>query len=294
MSTPAPVPAAPAPAPAPVLQYPVAAGRFRTRVLEVPGPTRPVVLLHGAGARADRWRTSLAVLGEAGVRALALDLPGHGFASKGTGPEYSVRGFAGFVGDALDELGVASAAVVGTSLGAHVAARLALDRPELVEVLVMVGPTGLLPLGAAMRGSIAANLRDATPDGVRRKLSRVVADGGAVDEGWVREESRVNRSPGAAASFEALARYVETRLDEDVVASELRERTGELPVMVVWGADDVVVPVGSPEEVRRLLRQAEVAYVDGAGHLPYAENGDAFWAVVLPFVTGVRTGFPQA
>lgn len=272
-----------------LLQYPIASGRFWTRVLEVQGYGPPIVLLHGAGARADRWRTSLAVLGAQGMRAIAVDLPGHGFASKGPELAYSISAFAAFVGDALDELAVTSAMLVGTSVGAHVAARLALDRPEVVDRLVMVGPTGLLPLGEAMRCSIASNLRNATPEGIRRKLARVIADGSSVDESWITEEWRINTSPGAAESFELLAQYVESRLDEDEVASGLKEATDDLDVMVLWGKEDAVVPVGSPADVRHVCGRAEVAYVPNAGHLPYAENGDAFWAAVLPFI---RNGNP--
>lgn len=278
-------------APAAPLQYPVAAGPWVTRVLEAAGEGTPVVLLHGAGARADRWRSSLPVLAARGRRALALDLPGHGFATKGPDVDCSVAGFARAVGAALDALSVRAAALVGTSLGAHVAARLSLDRPDLATRLVLVGPTGLLPLGPDMRAAIAANLRDASLEGIRRKLARVVAEGSAVDEGWVTEEWRVNTSPGAAASFEALAAYVDARLDEDEVATGLRARSGGVPLMVVWGRDDVVVPVGSPEEVARAVGRAEVAYVPGAGHMPYAENTDAFWAEVLPFLeAGGGTG----
>lgn len=265
-----------------VIQYPLQAGSWTTRVLETTGEGVPVVLLHGAGARADRWRSSLAVLAAHGHRALALDLPGHGLATKGAGPDFSVAGFATFVGDALDELGVDSAVLVGTSLGAHVMARLALDRRGLADRLVMVGPTGLVPLGPVMCETLAANLRERSFEGVRRKLMRVIADAARVDEDWVTEECRINNSPGAAESFELLARYFESRLDEDVLGPELAGR--DFPLMTVWGEEDVVVPVPGEDEVRSLCGDVRVAYVPRAGHVPYAEQTDEFWKRVLPFV----------
>lgn len=67
-------------------------------------------------------------------------------------------------------------------------------------------------------------------------------------------------------------------------AGELREKSADLDVMVVWGEKDVIVPVGSPDDVRRACGSAEVSYVPDAGHLPYAENGEAFWGAVLPFL----------
>lgn len=266
-----------------MLQYPLASGGLITRVLEVLGEGTPFVLLHGAGARADRWRSSLEFLAARGVRALAMDLPGHGLASKGDGPDYSVRGFAQFVGDVLDELDIAEAVLVGTSLGAHVLARLAIDRRGLAKKLVLVGPTGVFPLGQDMRGAIAANLRDRSRDGIRRKLGRVVAQG-AVDEAWVTEEYRINSSPGADESFQKLAEYVDARLDDDGVASALRAGGCDCPLMVVWGENDTVVPIRTREDVEAACGPADVALIPDAGHLPYAENTEAFWKCVLPFV----------
>lgn len=267
-----------------VLQYPLGFGERLTRVLETRGSGGPCVLLHGAGARADRWRSGVEVLGARGIRALALDLPGHGFASKGGGIDYSVAGLASFVGGALDELGISEATLIASSLGAHVAARLAIDRCGFATKLVLVGPTGLLPLGQEMRNSIAANLRNQTMEGVRRKLARAVADARAVDEDWLVEEFRINNSPGAHESFEQLARYVETRLDDDSVAGDLRQGGSGCPLMVVWGANDIAVPIGTPEDVERACGRAVVALVPDAGHIPYVENTEGFWRCVLPFV----------
>lgn len=267
-----------------VLQYPLGVGEMLTRVLEVRGSGTPCLLLHGAGARADRWRSSLEVLGARGIHGVALDLPGHGFASKGPAIEMTVPAFANFVAGALNELDVTDAVLVGTSLGAHVMARLALDHPGLARRLVLVGPTGLLPLGQQMRSAIAANLRKRDLEGIRRKLARVVSDGRTVDESWVHEEFAINNSPGADESFKRLASYVETRLDDDGFAAALKTVGCGCPIMVVWGEDDTVVPIGTREQVVASCGPAEVALVPNAGHLPYAENTEEFWKSVLPFI----------
>src|SRR5674476_1277009 len=96
-SRPAPLVARPCPgrssASARCPSAPSASRLVRQRSARAPAPctstTGVVVLVHGAGARADRWRTSLDALGALGHRALALDLPGHGLATKGAGREYT-------------------------------------------------------------------------------------------------------------------------------------------------------------------------------------------------------------
>jgi pimeloyl-ACP methyl ester carboxylesterase len=268
-----------------VLEYPVGVGSTITRVLEVPGTTTPVVLLHGAGARADRWRTSLGALGALGHRALALDLPGHGLATKGLGPEYTVSAFAEFVEGVLGQLDIEEALLVGTSLGAHVLGTVALNRPSLAKKLVMVGPTGVFPLGVEGCRSVATNLRNTSREGIRHKLGGVVANGAMISEDWVDEEYRINNSPGAIESFEQLASYIETRLDDDAITAQLKQRASTLELMFVWGADDSVVAPRTLDEVIDMVGVASVHYVSNAGHAPYLEQTDDFWRVVEPFLS---------
>lgn len=265
-------------------QYPIGVGSTLTRVVEVSGSGEPVILLHGAGARADRWRTSLQTISKFGRRALAIDLPGHGFATKGEGPEYSVQGFAGFIEGVLDELDIDQATLVGTSLGAHVLATVALNRPTLATKLVLVGPTGVFPLGAKGCRALANNICDTTREGIRRKLAAVISDSSSVDEDWVSEEYRINNSPGATESFARLAAYIVDRLDEDSLADRLRERSPGLDLMLVWGADDVIVEPRTQEEVAERVGDGRVEHIANAGHAPYLEQSDAFWRVVGPFL----------
>src|SRR5579862_3359936 len=180
-------------------RYPLGAGGIVTRVIEGGEPDAPAVLfIHGMGARADRWTLNLGAAADAGFRAVALDLPGHGFATKGTGPDYSVGGYATFVVDALDALGIPSASVVGTSLGANVAGEVACREPERVRALLLVGALGLLPVGPDLAKGMAASLGRQTPRAISEKLQFVVGDHSIVSASWIFEESMVNTSPCAS------------------------------------------------------------------------------------------------
>lgn len=203
---------------------------LRTRVLRAEGHRQHVVFLHGIGARGERWRDAAEGCVEAGHPALALDFPGHGGSTKGDGPDYNSPGFARAVAAVLDECGVAEACVVGTSLGGHVAALLALARPDLVERLVLVGPLGFVPLGDQASATMAQAVVDTGRAGIEAKLRRLVYDDARlVTPELVDAEFSINNSPGASDALRQLAGYLRHDLDRDLVGSALREGEPRCP-----------------------------------------------------------------
>jgi pimeloyl-ACP methyl ester carboxylesterase len=270
-----------------VISYPLTVPSAGTRVLEAGDGDRAVVLLHGVGARADRWRENIGPLAAAGFHVYAVDFPGHGFAEKGGAPDYSVRGFAQFVREVMDELRVPRASIVGTSLGAHVAARVAMDDPGRVESVVLVGPMGLAPVGVEARKRLAEAVVETSRQGIRRKLCALVHDDDLVTESWVEEEWRINNSAGAAEALSRLAAYFAERIDDDVVGADLALKAPEVRSLLVWGSDDVLVPTSLAPGALSVLRPgAELVTVQAAGHAPYLERPDAFNGPVIDFLRG--------
>lgn len=269
-----------------MIAYPLAVGGWRTRVLEAGAGGRALVFIHGLGARADRWRANLEPLARSGYHCYALDLPGHGFADKGTGFAYGVPGFAAFVRELMGALGLGEAALVGTSLGGHIAAWLAAERSAGIRGLVLVGATGLAPLGEAEGQAIAKNVRDTSREGTERKLRFVLGDPRLVTAEWVEEEWRINTSAGAAEAFERLARYfVEPGgIVSHGVGDRLAELTGRIPTLLVWGKADQVVPLGVGERAVARLPGARLITIGETGHLPYLERADEFNRIVLEFL----------
>src|SRR5918998_6376127 len=98
-----------------------------------------VVLIHGFLASNFVWRDVLLPLAEEGFHVVAPDLVGFGFSGKPADGEYTIEAQARAVTGLLDALGIGRATLVGSSYGAAVAAVVALDHPERVERLVLVG-----------------------------------------------------------------------------------------------------------------------------------------------------------
>jgi pimeloyl-ACP methyl ester carboxylesterase len=266
-----------------MIQYPLAVAGVLTRVLES-GAGAPVVFVHGLGARADRWRDAVEAFGREGFRTIAYDLPGHGFAAKGSEFDYTVPGYADFLRALLDVLGLARVVLVGTSLGGHVAAHFACDAPARVRGLVLVGSVGLVPLGPEMGEAISRNVRLTGREAIEDKLRFVCADPALVTPALVEEEWRINNSPGAAAAFQSLGDYIAGAIDAHNVLDRLAALREAFPIRLVWGSEDRAVPPAIGEEAARRLGLPLPAVIEEAGHLPYLEQPAQFRAVLRRFL----------
>lgn len=278
-----------------VLQYPFAIGSVITRVLEAGRGQSAVMFIHGVGARADRWRGSMAAMAGAGHHAYALDLPGHGFAFKGDGFDYGISGYARLVGAFLDAMDVRRSVLVGTSMGGHIAARVAADQPQRVSGLVLVGTLGIVPMGPAHRLALSRSLVDTGRSGIEAKLRRLIHDDAAlVDEAWITEEWRINNSPGAERSFAILSEYFADHVDDDVVGARLHEVAPNMPTMLVWGEQDVMVPIDVLRRCQEVLPNAESVIIGDTSHAPYRERPEVFAAALARFIAGIPAPSPAS
>ncbi len=270
------------------IAYPVAVGDIVIRVLEAGDGPETVVMLHGLGARADRWRRNMPALAAAGYHVYALDFPGHGFSEKSAHFPHSVPAYAELVAKFVDSVADRSrTTLVGTSMGGHVAATAALRDPGAYRGVVLVGAVGMRALGEPTRAAIAASIVDTSREGIERKMKLVIADQSLVTPEWLREEERINNSPGAAEALGAIGDYFANRVDDDALdANDLARLFDSTPCLVVWGAEDDIVPVSIADELER-SHDVRVVRIPRAKHLPYYERPDEFNAELLRFLQAV-------
>jgi 2-hydroxy-6-oxonona-2,4-dienedioate hydrolase len=269
------------------IAYPVTGAGVTTRVVESGSGDNVLVCLHGAGSRADRWVPAMPGLVEAGFRVLAIDFPGHGFAEKNADIDYSAVGFAAVIAGVLDALGLSEVTIAGTSLGGHVAAYLAVDRPDLVSGLVLIGAVGIGDFPQEFH-TPAEVLSDGSIAGVRRKLSFLVSDPAMVTDAWVREESMINSSAGAFAALSRIAGWLDTECNDARQDSKLAALLPELPVLLVWGADDLWTPPSMGVSAQQNLPGVELELMPNCGHAPYFEDPDLFVELMIKHGVGAR------
>jgi pimeloyl-ACP methyl ester carboxylesterase len=269
-----------------MIMYPLGVGEIVTRVFEEGSGGTPLLFLHGLTSRADRFKATLKPFAEAGYHTYAIDLPGHGFASKRADIDHSIDGYRDFVLGFLDRVGARRAVLVGASLGGHVVAAAACKAPERVEKLVMIGSLGLAPLPPERIGQIRGGIGNMTREALRGRLLTVFSDPRHVTDALVEEDLRINTSPGAKESFERFLDYMATRFNDDLVLEGLRRLGARVPLLLLWGEEDKSVAVEVGRAARRALPEAKLTTIAGANHTPYIENPEAFNRVVLDFLRG--------
>ncbi len=235
-----------------------------------------VLLIHGYGGDRNSWlflQEPMAVR----YRVYALDLPGHGTSAKdvGTGPEGPGAGGSGstlaVLADAvtgvLDALGAERAHLVGHSMGGAVALAVAARDPGRIASLTLIAPSGF---GPEINAGYLRGFADAQ---TRRELKPVIgqlfADESLVTRQLVDDLLAYKRLDGVDEALRALA---DTLLDGDAQrgdsAALLAAMGGALPVTVVWGRADRIIPAAQAESVTGAVRHV----IDGAGHMPHMER----------------------
>jgi pimeloyl-ACP methyl ester carboxylesterase len=265
-----------------MITYPVEVAGTLTRIIEA-GAGPAVLLVHGLGTRADRWRITMDKLAVGGRRVIAFDLPGHGFARKGPGFDYSVPGYADFISKLLDVLNLDRVALVGASLGGHAATFVAARMPDRMESLTLVGSTGLTVLGAEARLQTSGLLVDMSREAIRARMQRGLRNLALITDELVEEDFRINNSPGAAVSFRALGDYFANKIDDHTILDRLAELDGRIPLLLVWGTEDAAVPLSVAESVVARLKATQFVKMTGTAHNPYMDKPDEFCRAVLEF-----------
>jgi magnesium chelatase accessory protein len=238
------------------------------------GPT--VLLVHGTGASTHTWR-HLAPLLAATHSVLALDLPGHAFTDPLPAGAATLPRMAAAVGELLAVLRSTPEICIGHSAGAAVLARMCLDHAAEPRALVSIngallplpGVAGLLFSPAARllaSGSIAARLF-AWRAGQRGAVEHLVASTGSkLDEQGIELYRRLIASPAhVAGALAMMAAWQLVDLERDLASLAT-------PLLLLVARGDRTVPPTEAARVRRIVREAEVATIEGAGHLVHEEK----------------------
>ena len=242
------------------------------------GEGPPLLLVHGLGGAASNW-TELAPALARRHRLLVPDLPGHG-GSTALPAVAGLEPFADRVALLADREGMFPAAVIGHSLGGMVVLRLALRRPAEVRAIVLAGAAGL-SIGSVWLRQLLSVFTSVRP-------GRLAAR----HRGWVRRSALLRRlvfgfvsvSDPAGLTDEAIegflaAQLLHTDIDSAWQALRVDDPRQELeavrcPVLVLWGAEDVQLPLDDAFEYTRRLR-ARLRVISGCGHLLIGERPDA-------------------
>lgn len=279
--------------------YPLGTGSVQARFVELqsghrirvaecgPPDGKPLLLIHGWAGCIYGFRRNMPTLGAAGYRTIAVDLLGHGLSDKPLDPaRYTWRGMILQLEDIMDALELQSAAVIGQSMGGHLALDFAREKPSRVSAVAVVNATGLGYISGIRFVQLLARMPPALhlPITTRRFMVKLIL----------------------RAIYGSLGTFSERDVDEYWAPSQFRE-WGRVLVMLLrvvpWGrvppgeygevlqpalvivSSDPLVRTGDQAALEsRIPPRSTVVRVEGGGHLVNEEAPDPVNEALIAFL----------
>lgn len=277
----------------PTLQYRTIHG-YR-RAFRVAGDGPAILLIHGIGDNSTTWDTVQSKLAQR-FTVIAPDLLGHGRSDKPRA-DYSVAAYANGMRDLLSVLGVDRVTVVGHSLGGGVAMQFAYQFPQFVDRLILVAAGGVtrdvnialrvasLPMGSEALALLRLPLVLPTLQVAGRLAGSVL---GTTKVG--RDLAEMMRiladlpEPTASSAFARTLRAVVDWRGQVVTMLDRCYLTESVPVQLVWGSHDSVIPVSHARLAHAAMPGSRLEVFEGAGHFPFHDDPDRFVEIVEHFI----------
>jgi pimeloyl-ACP methyl ester carboxylesterase len=247
---------------------------------EMDGRGEPVVLLHGWINSWAVWRETMIYLAEhRAYKVYALDFWGFGESAKEKTPPFKIRSYASMVAQFLESMGIQGAPVIGHSMGGTVALSLALEHPERVHKVGIVGSpvrgaslNTLLKMGSA---PWVANTLFRIPSMLRFVVWLVLAgDSDRIQHMIFRDVSR--------ASAESFFRSI-----GDLWHTDLSPHIGGIraPTLGIFGAQDNIVNPNQAEVLAAGVPQSQIEMMPNSRHFPMLDEPEPFRKALVSFLS---------
>jgi pimeloyl-ACP methyl ester carboxylesterase len=242
------------------------------------GQGPPVILLHGFGACTYTWRYLAPVLAR-DHRVFALDLKGYGLSDKPDDGKYAVSDQADMVAAFIRSQDLHDLVVIGHSMGGGVTLmtyfKVRQDNPARIKKLVLIDSAGYpqkmpwfirfarIPLINVI-GSWLVSPRFAT----HMVLRKCYYHKDKITDEQIDTYAYYGSLPGAREAVMATAQQI---VPEDIEAVTARYKTISVPVLIIWGAEDEVVPLSVGKKFKRDIPNSELVILPKCGHIPPEE-----------------------
>lgn len=216
----------------------------------------PLVLVHGLADRDESWAPMLKRLKRAGFHVYAPDLLGYGRSPKPQNGDYSISGEEKFVYDFIQSIGLQKTDLGGWSLGGWIVLKLSLDHPEIVDRVVVYDSAGLRFDMQQPRKLFEPQ----TTDDVQHLFSVMEPEAKPIPMFYRRDLLR---------AIQAMQPTIDRNITESNESELLDQRLSSFsePLLIVWGADDHLIPPSVAQQMHQLVPKSELDILAGCGHL---------------------------
>jgi pimeloyl-ACP methyl ester carboxylesterase len=249
-----------------------------------PAATEAVVFVHGNPGSSRDWTDLLEAVGPV-ARGLAWDAPGFGHADKPASFDYSVEGYARFIAEALETLGVERVHLVLHDFGGPWGLRWAVEHPDQFASVVLIN-TGVLlnyswhALAKIWRTPLVGELFMATATRPAFRMLMKTGNPRGLPPDFVDRMYDDFDTPTRKAVLKLYRASPPSAMEQ--LSIGLRALDG--PALVVWGAKDPYIPVEQADLQLRTFPSAELHVLDDSGHWPFIDNPERTRELVVPFL----------
>jgi len=262
----------------------VDAGGIKTNYLEA-GEGPPVVLVHGSGPGVTayaNWRLTIPELARH-FHVYAPDMVGFGYTDRPEGVTYGMETWSKQILAFLDALDLERVSLVGNSFGGGLALRVAVEHPERVDRLVLMGAMGVVfPI---TEGLDAVWGYEPSFENMRHILDYFAYSRELVNDELAEVRYRASIEPGFQESFSAMFPAPRQRWVESMATPEDRIAAIAHETLIIHGRDDQVIPVENAMRLLHLIEKSEVHVFGRCGHWSQIEWADDFNALLVRFLS---------
>jgi 2-hydroxy-6-oxonona-2,4-dienedioate hydrolase len=238
----------------------------------------PVMLVHGLGGSIESWINTIELLSSNQLKLIAIDLPGFGYSSK---PKinYTINFYSAFMTKFIKKLNLESSLfLVGSSLGGHIAAQVAIDHPRLISKLVLISPAGIPPFSFKTTPALRNYVRILKAKSIADvKMALAAVDKSQVKEAYAKTILDRLSKPNAKEAFLSALRG-------STNATRLTKRLHKIKAdtLLIWGKDDQLIPVRYSIPFIG-MKNCRMVLLEKCGHRPHVERPELFSKLLIDF-----------
>jgi pimeloyl-ACP methyl ester carboxylesterase len=247
------------------------------------GSGRLIILVHGFAGSTYTWRKLIPLLADR-CTVYAVDLLGFGFSDKPEDGDYDLKSQGKLVLGFMAALGIRSAALAGHSMGGVVAAYAAIEKPEMVDSLILISP-GFYGRGASAflkymffpLNRIMA--RQFYTKKVRsQSLEKSFYDKSLLSDELINAYMIPTKTPGAIEALERMMTTVATQTYEGVAENIAQ------PTLIIWGEMEQTNLPADGRRLKREIRESSLVYMPSSGHYVQEEKPDELAETINAFL----------